>query len=182
MKTLSIMSKAFSHNIGLRLDQLFGTMPYSKDSFFHLLDRMTRLRLYWTLLQSMTYSFHSSSSHSCIWTICMLLRFSSVPQILTLFSELLKYLLKGIVEILCASFPRPNLLWLQNDQSWSQNISIITFNVCNVLIVENIRCNVQGVKKNSTFVIVVKHPLFLSSMLEKKPFSRYWSTFSYKSL
>ena len=132
-------------------------MAYSKDSFFYLVDRITRLRLYWTLLQSMTYSFRSSSPHSCICTICMLLRFSNVPQIWTLPSELLKYLLRGNMEILYESFLRPSLVWLQNDQSWSQNISIITFNVCNMLIVEIITCNVQGVKKNSLFVIVVKH-------------------------
>ncbi|KAJ8448798.1 hypothetical protein Cgig2_011419 [Carnegiea gigantea] len=58
------------------------------------------------------------------------------------------------VEILFGSFPRPSLLWLQNDPSWSQNISIITFNGCNLLFVEAIGRNVQGVKKNSVFVIV----------------------------
>jgi len=90
------------------------------------------------------------------------------------FSELLKYLLRGNVEILFGSFQRPSLLWLQNEQSWCQNISIITLNVCNLLVVEVIKCNVQGVKKNSVFVMVVKHLEFLFSILEK--FSHFCST------
>ena len=59
--------------------------------------------------------------------------------------ELLKYLLWGNVEISLGSFPRPSLLWLQNDQTWSQNIFIIAVNCCNLLIVEVFSCNVQGV-------------------------------------
>ena len=51
-------------------------------------------------------------------------------------SKLLKY-----VEILFGRFPLPSLLWLYNDQSWSQNISIITFNGCILSFVEVIRCN-----------------------------------------
>ncbi|KAJ8435755.1 hypothetical protein Cgig2_003177 [Carnegiea gigantea] len=45
------------------------------------------------------------------------------------------------VEILFGSFLQPRLLWLQNDQSWSQNISIMTFNGCILSFVEVIRCN-----------------------------------------
>ncbi|KAJ8451661.1 hypothetical protein Cgig2_018295 [Carnegiea gigantea] len=91
----------------------------------------------------------SSNIQAKVWDSAVSVYVSSSGFIYTFLSKLLKYILRGNVEILFESFPRPSLLWLQNDQSWSQNISIITFNGCNLLFVEVIRCNVQGLKKNS---------------------------------